>query len=450
MTASVQTFPQKFTNWACQPLLSQAPTASWAARLSLIDTYACMIAGAGQRQSAVAVRALEDSGDAGGVIPAGGGMGRSLYGAALINGARAHALDFDDYEIPGSTHVSAPIFSALLALAQRFQVSIGEVCDAWVVGYEAIVRVGLALGYGHYEKGWHATATLGPIGVAAACSRLLRHTPERAAHAMALATSSSAGMKAQFGFDAKALHAGLAAEAGLRAAMLAKAGATGNVDIWDAHQGLMNMYGTATSMGFEAVVDTMREGEATLEFPVARKFWPCCSYSHRVIACSRVLAPQIKADETIDRIIIRMPEPFHRVSGFLAPSTSNEARFSAVYCTVTGLLTGQVEPADFTEARFLDPERQRLCALVELDLYPLPLVPPDQLMAVTPEKVRVKLSSGRWIEHETSATPGGDEQPMTDDDVLAKLISCGGRLEVGRALLNMPLHEMLNVQMLEE
>ena len=449
MAASVQTFPQKFTNWACQPILTQAPTASWTARISLVDTYACMIVGASVRQSAVAVQALEDSGDDGSVKPIGGGSTRSLYGAALVNGARAHALDFDDYEIPGSTHVSAPIFSALLALSQRFQLSIGEVCDAWVVGYEAIVRVGMALGYGHYEKGWHATATLGPIGVAAACSRALGLNPQQAAHAMTLATSSSAGMKSQFGFDAKALHAGLAAEAGLRAAMLAKAGATGNINIWDAPQGLMDMYGTALSIGFEAVTDAMREGEATSEFPVVRKFWPSCSYSHRVIACAQNLAPKIQPGEAIERIIIRMPEPFHRVSGFLVPSTSNEARFSASYCTVVGLLTGQVVPDDFIEPRFLSPERKRLCSLVELDLYPLPFVPPDQLLAVTPERVMVKLSSGRWIEHETTVTPGGDQQPMNEEDVLTKLIACGGRRSVGEVLLNTPLAQVLNAEMLE-
>ena len=121
-----------------------------------------MIVGVKERQSTILVQALDASGDEGTILPMGGGQHRSLYGAALINGARAHAIDFDDYEIPGSTHVSAPLFSALLALVQRRHLSIGEVCDAWVVGYEAIVRVGMALGYGHYEKGWHATSTLGP------------------------------------------------------------------------------------------------------------------------------------------------------------------------------------------------------------------------------------------------------------------------------------------------
>ena len=435
MTRAVQTFQQRLTNWACQPTLYQSSDAASMARISLVDTFACMSIGTGERQSAVMSQALEASGDEGRVHPMGGGRACSLYGAAMLNGTRSHAIDFDDYEIPGSTHVSAPIFSALLALAQLHDVSIRQVTDAWVVGFEAIVRIGTALGYGHYEKGWHATATLGPIGVAAACSRLLGADPAQMAHAMALATSSSAGMKSQFGFDAKALHVGMAAEAGLRAAMLAQVGATGNIDIWDAPQGLMEMYGTPSSMGFDAMTETMREGEATAAFPVARKFWPSCSYTHRVISCAVTLAPEVSDVAAIKRIRLRMPEPFHRVSRFGAPTTSNEARFSAVYCAVVGLLKGQVLPEDFTIETFSDPVRQHLCGLVELDLYDLPAVPPDQLLVMTPERVTVELATGQLLEHETHQVPGSAERPMTSDDVLDKLAACGGSRERGQAFM---------------
>ena len=435
MARGAQTFQQRLTNWACQPSLYQPPTAASMARISLIDTVACMHSGAGERQSVVMSQALEASGDEGRVQPIGGGRARSLYGAAMLNGTRSHAIDFDDYEIPGSTHVSAPIFSALLALAQLHDVSIRQISDAWVVGFETIVRIGTALGYGHYDKGWHATATLGPIGVAAACSRLLGLEPAQMAHAMTLATSSSAGMKSQFGFDAKALHVGMTAEAGLRAGMLAHVGATGNIDIWDAPQGLMEMYGTPSSMGFDAMAETMREGEATQAFPVARKFWPSCSYTHRVIPCAVAMAGKIDDVAAIKRIRLRMPKPFHRVSGFGAPTTSNQARFSAVYCAVVGLLNGQVLPEDFTIQKFSDPVRQHLCGLVELDLYDLPAVPPDQLLAMTPERVSVELAGGAWLEHEIRHVPGSADRPMTADDVLDKLAACGGSREGGGAFL---------------
>jgi len=407
-TATVPSFHQRFTQWACEPSLYHCENAPRVARFSLIDTLACMLIGADERQSLVMAQALEESGDEGSIRPMGGGQPRSLYGAAMLNGTRAHAIDFDDYEIPGSTHVSAPIFSALLALAQRREMTVDAFGACWIVGFEAIVRIGAALGYGHYDKGWHATATLGPIGVAAACGRALGLEPEKMAHAMALATSSSAGMKSQFGFDAKALHVGMAAEAGLRAALLAQAGATGNIDIWDTPQG-----------------------------------WPSCSYTHRAIRCAQELAAAVPSPDQIERICLRMPEPFHRVSGFGAPNSSNEARFSAVYCVVTGLLTGHVLPEDFTIERFSDPERLSLCKRVELDLYSLPHVPPDQLFAMTPERVSVKLKDGRWIEHETSQVPGSAERPMTVDEVLTKFEACGGSPQAAGAFLDGPGDQML-------
>ena len=442
-TATVPSFHQRFTQWACEPSLYHCENAPRVARFSLIDTLACMLIGADERQSLVMAQALEESGDEGSIRPMGGGQPRSLYGAAMLNGTRAHAIDFDDYEIPGSTHVSAPIFSALLALAQRREMTVDAFGACWIVGFEAIVRIGAALGYGHYDKGWHATATLGPIGVAAACGRALGLEPEKMAHAMALATSSSAGMKSQFGFDAKALHVGMAAEAGLRAALLAQAGATGNIDIWDTPQGVMELYGTDASLGFQAMMETMREGEGTDEFPVARKFWPSCSYTHRAIRCAEELAAAVPSPDQIERICLRMPEPFHRVSGFGAPNSSNEARFSAVYCVVTVLLTGHVLPEDFTIERFSDPERLSLCKRVELDLYSLPHVPPDQLFAMTPERVSVKLKDGRWIEHETSQVPGSAERPMTVDEVLTKFEACGGSPQAAGAFLDGPGDQML-------
>ena len=431
-------FPARFTTWACQPSLSVVPEAQTAARLSLVDTYACMKVGAAERQSVVTAQALNASGDGGLVLPVGGGERRSLYGAAILNGVRSHAIDFDDYEIAGSTHVSAPLFSALLALSQPQTLSLSDVCNAWIVGFEAIVWIGTALGYGHYEKGWHSTATLGPIGVAAACARALQLGPEQMAHAMAIATSSSAGMKAQFGSDAKALHVGLAAESGLRAAVLAQAGVTGNTDLWDATQGLQELYGTPSSPGFQAMLEQMREGEALQQFPVVRKFWPSCSYTHRIIACAQVLADAVPEARAIERITLRQPEPFHRVSGFGTPTTSNEARFSSVYCAVVALLEGQVVPEDFLIERFARPERQRLCGRVDLDLYALPKVPPDQLLALTPERMTVRLLDGRLITHETALLPGSAAKPMTEHDVLNKVEDCGGSRTALASLLSAP------------
>ena len=81
--------------------------------------------------------------------------------ALTLAGTAAHALDFDDCEVIASTHNSAAMLPALLALAETGGNTGAEVIDAYIAGFETIVCTGAAIGYGHYTTGWHATSTTG-------------------------------------------------------------------------------------------------------------------------------------------------------------------------------------------------------------------------------------------------------------------------------------------------
>ena len=93
--------------------------------------------------------------------------------AALWNGTASHALDYDDTVLALPGHVTAPLLPGLLALAETRGTPGGDVLAAFVLGVEVMCRVSRALAPGHYRAGWHATATLGRLGAAAACARLL-------------------------------------------------------------------------------------------------------------------------------------------------------------------------------------------------------------------------------------------------------------------------------------
>src|SRR5690606_18663480 len=144
--------------------------------------------------------------------------------AALANGTAAHALDFDDNFDPAKAHASAVLIPAILALAEERPAPGFAVLDAYIVGLQIMGRVGQGINPFHRNRGWHATATVGAIGAAAACARLLALSSAQATHALSLATSMAAGSMAQFGTMAKPLHAGLAAKSGVIAASLAQAG----------------------------------------------------------------------------------------------------------------------------------------------------------------------------------------------------------------------------------
>ena len=126
-----------------------------------------------------------------------------ILNAALLNGTASHALDFDDCSNTMGGHPSAPIVPALWALAEARGTGGQAFIAAYVAGFEAETRLGRAVNFHHYEKGWHPTATLGVFGCAAACGHLIGLDEDKLAAALSLAASMSSGIKANFGTMAK-------------------------------------------------------------------------------------------------------------------------------------------------------------------------------------------------------------------------------------------------------
>ena len=155
----------------------------------------------------------------------------SALAAELPDAARwaavGHVLDFDDLHIESTTHISVVIVPAVLAA--------GGDARAYLAGAGVMARLGTLLGWSHYAAGWHATCTAGAPAAAVAAGVAWGLTPERLATAMALAVPGASGVQAAFGTHGKSLQVGFAAEAGVRAARLARAGATADpraVDAW--------------------------------------------------------------------------------------------------------------------------------------------------------------------------------------------------------------------------
>lgn len=422
-------------NWIADPRRSVPPEALREAARALLDTLGCMIAGAREPVAVRAAAALEAAGERGTVRPVGRTTGTTMGAAALLNGVAAHALDLDDYEVPGSTHPSAVLYAALLALAEDRPVRLADLLTAHVAGYETIIRIGLALGYGHYLAGWHATSTLGPLGAAAAASALLGLDAVRTAHALALATSASGGSKAQFGTDAKPLHAGHAARGGLEAALLAQAGLTAATGIFDAPDGFLALYGTPASPGAAAALADLGDPCAILAHPPLRKPWPSCAYTHRAIeAAQRIAATPGFAPERIAGVVVRMPEPYARVVAIAEPTTSAQARFSVRHCVAATLLRGTLGPDDFTPAMLESPAIRALCERIVLEVYP-PSPDIGDMSPAAPDSLRVVLSDGQSLAVTIGEVLGGPARPLDDDALRSRFLTCGGTAEAADAII---------------
>jgi 2-methylcitrate dehydratase PrpD len=176
--------------------------------------------------------------------------------AALINGTAGHALDYDDVHPSVGGHPSVPVAPVAFALAERDGKSGADLLAAFIAGVETEARVGTLIGDAR-DNGWHQTSTVGVFGGAAAAASLLGLDAETTTHAFGIAGTQAAGVMASFGTMCKPLHAGMAAESGLRAAEWAARGFTGATDMIEHPRGFAATHGIAFNA--DAALDTMGE-----------------------------------------------------------------------------------------------------------------------------------------------------------------------------------------------
>ena len=180
----------------------------------------------------------------------------------------AHVLDYDDLHLPSTSHISAVCVPAA--------VSAGGDARAYLAAAGVMARLGIRLGWSHYVAGWHATCTAGAPAAAVAAGIAAGLDVDGLARAIALAVPAAGGNHRAFGTDAKALQVGFAVDAGVRAAALAGAGATADleaVDVWLALVGAPP----------EPAVDQLDPAAAVLG-GLAIKLHPCCYALQRPIA----------------------------------------------------------------------------------------------------------------------------------------------------------------------
>jgi 2-methylcitrate dehydratase PrpD len=256
--------------------------------------------------------------------------------AALVNGAAAHALDYDDVNMAMPGHPSVAILPGLLALAERKGSSGREVITAFVAGYESACRIGAALRPGHYDLGFHSTGTVGSFGAAAACARLLGLDAEATATAFGIAGTQAAGLKSQFGTMCKPFHAGSAAQNGLLAARLAERGFSSRLDILECTQGFALTHGP--DFAPEAALATPEAGFHLLANLF--KYHAACYFTHAPIECARRLRAEHRLiPDMIDGITIRLDASCDRVCNIPDPVDGLQSKFS-VRQTVAMALAG--------------------------------------------------------------------------------------------------------------
>ena len=325
----------------------QDSAAMEAARIAIIDFLACAIAGANDRTTDILAKAVGVN-LPGNAILIGRAAKTDPLTAAVINGYSGHVLDYDDVHSSVRGHPTTVILPALLAFAADQSVRADALVASYIVGLEAMARIGLSLGSKHYENGFHATATLGPIGVAAAISHLTGATTENTAIALGLAATQASGLRLQFGFDAKPYHAGMAARSGLLAARLAAAGFSGAPDFLDNPTGFYSAYSFGASRP-ELATENWGKPWQIVSPGLTLKAYPCCTASHPVASIGIELHREGLVADQVEAVTFTYPPGADAALVVTKPENGIEARFSPEYVFAAALLDGALRLDHFDE-----------------------------------------------------------------------------------------------------
>ncbi len=262
--------------------------------------------------------------------------------AAMLNGIAGHALDYDDTSVSAfSGHPSAPLWPALLALAELRDLPGAEVLRAFCVAVRTGSRLGAWCNPSHYAAGWHATATLGTCAAAAGCAALLDLDHHRTSLALGLASAQASGLRVAFGTPAKPLQVGQAAANGLRCALLAAAGTGLPADALDAPNGFMQTHAVAPGDLPDDGLDAIRV-----------KYHAACHSTHAAIEAATATGA---AAAQIARVEVRAASTLADVCGIEAPRTGLEAKFSLRATTALALLGADTgDPGCFTDGAVHD------------------------------------------------------------------------------------------------
>jgi len=266
-------------------------------------------------------------------------------GAAFLNGALAHSLDFDDTHAAGSLHPGAPVIPAALAAGEMVGASGADVLAAIIAGYEVTCRVALALPAGqHYDRGFHPTATCGAFGAAAAAARVFGLDAAGVEGALGTVLSQAAG-SLQFlvnGAWTKRFQVGWAATNGLMAATLVREGFKGPIEALEGKHGFMRAYAPEPTPA-RAVQDlgTVFELMAT-----AVKPYPSCRYGHASIDAALALRAELGLKpEEIESVTLGLPRAGMLLIGQPAekkadPQNVVDGQFSGPFVVACALATG--------------------------------------------------------------------------------------------------------------
>lgn len=389
-------------------------------RDAFTDTVAVVMVGIGEPVTEIVRKTLVDADGAAEARMCWSPHLVSAPSAALLAGAIAHSLDYDDQSMSG--HPSAVLVPAILAEAEAIGSSGKEMVTAYVAGYEVWCEL-WRRDRGYHAKGWHPTSVFGAMAVAAAGAVLHRLPADRAAAAVAIAGSHAGGIFSNFGSMMKGFHAGMAARGGLESARLAANGMSAGVDAIENKQGFLMAFST------DGHPDLTSESNLGKEWYLPKhklliKLHPTCYFLHRSFnGTVKMLEGRTIDPDDVESVEVTMGRSQVTVLVYERPQNRWEAEFSGQYGIAAAVILGKLGVPELADEVVLRRDMQAFLPKVTL-------IPSDEVDERDPvfsptESVRLTLRSGEVIESgPITSVPGGANDPLTTEQLWSKFREC--------------------------
>jgi 2-methylcitrate dehydratase PrpD len=344
----------------------------------------------------------------------------SAAGAAFVNGTAIHGEDFDDTFEGGPVHAGAVIVPAVLAACERHGAGGPAALIGIAAGVEATCRLSLVAPKAVHRAGFHPTAVLGAVGAAAGVGAALGLDTVQTVNALGNVGSMASGIIEYLAEGAwtKRLHPGWAAQSGLRAALLGRAGFVGPRTVFEGVHGLFFGFAHTQDGDYEALVGDF--GARWVTETLAFKPYPCGTMTHPYIDCARRLAARGIAAADIRELVCEVAEgTVHRLWEPLAdkqrPPNGYAAKFSTPYCLAAGFVRAGVGLDAFTDQAVRDPDVLAVAAKVRYEIDPDNPYPNNYT-----GHIRAVLRDGRIVEERQPHLRGGAHEPLTRRDIEEK------------------------------
>ena len=341
--------------------------------------------------------------------------------AAFVNAAAAHVLEMDDLDRNSISHPGSCIIAACLAYAEYKKLTINELLDSIIIGYEVMIRIGEELGPDHY-KFWHTTGTAGTIGVAAAISRLSNANELETLMSIGSAGTMTSGLW-EFLVDgamSKQLHPAKAAYDGILACLLSKNNFTSASKILEGEKGLfaaMSPYAKPTKILSNLSVDQKNWKITGVSF----KMYASCRHTHPAVEGAIQIKQQNNFD--IDDIKSIKVEIYSQALDLLEGVEANTpyaAKFNLPFCIASALINGELGPQQFTLKTIQNKKINLLAKKISFSVNKsLDRFYPKKW----PSNVHMNLKNGNKVSINILYPLGDPENPVNNSQIQDKYLS---------------------------